>query len=295
MQYVDTYFLPALYTEGPLGHFEHSLRGGDSPAADRKVLHKGCCGSLHGNGVRKEKPDPLPIVKKKCSLDSSCSDDSAWDGGYLAGSGSAAAAAFRIKRLAVRSQSSDCAVERRHRAAETAQAMAASTLPRRASSAVVAQRLYSTPTRAVAAKLRIGGGGAVGASGGGVSGSGGGEGSADSARPATLGGEAGGGIKADQEVVDQQQQQQRLVAQQQMKKGPSSGMSPSLFYEFYFPPSLMGKNMILESAEEHSKSRLQRNFLRGYYVSADNRIMSINFAKALQNVLESVLNVLQMF
>jgi hypothetical protein len=243
MQHVDIYFLPALYTEGPLGHFEHSLRGGDSPAADRKVLHKGCCGSLHGNGVRKEKPDPLPTVKKKCSLDSSCSDDSAWDGGYLAGSGSAVAAAFRIKRLAVRSQSSDCAVERRHRAAETAQAMAASTLPRRASSAVVAQRLYSTPTRAIAAKLRIGGGGGCGGGGGGggsgvgagfgvvggVSG-GGGEGSADAARPATPGGEFGGGIKADQEVVDQQPQQQRLVAQQQIKKGPGSGMSPSLLY-----------------------------------------------------------------
>jgi hypothetical protein len=234
-------------TEGPLGHFEHSLRGGDSPAADRKVLHKGCCGSLHGNGVRKEKPDPLPTVKKKCSLDSSCSDDSAWDGGYSAGSGSAVAAAFRIKRLAVRSQSSDCAVERRHRAAETAQAMAASTLPRRASSAVVAQRLYSTPTRAVAAKLRIGGGGGVGgsgvgASGGGVSGGGGsgggsgvgGEGSADAARPATPAGrEFGGGTKADHEVVEQQQQQ-RPVAQQQIKKGPSSGTSPSLLYSMKF-------------------------------------------------------------
>jgi hypothetical protein len=228
MQYVDIYIIPALYTEGPLGHFEHSLRGGDSPAADRKVLHKGCCGSLHGNGVRKEKPDPLPTVKKKCSLDSSCSDDSAWDGGYSAGSGSAVAAAFRIKRLAVRSQSSDCAVERRHRAAETAMAMAASTLPRRASSAVVAQRLYSTPTRAVAAKRRTSGGGGSGGGGGG--GVGGAEGSADSARPAT----PGGGINAtaaDQEVVDQQQQQ-RLVAQQQIKKGPSSGMSPSLLFEF---------------------------------------------------------------
>jgi hypothetical protein len=205
------------------------------------VLHKGCCGSLHGNGVRKEKPDPLPTVKKKCSLDSSCSDDSAWDGGYLTGSGSAVAAAFRIKRLAVRSQSSDCAVERRHRAAETAQAMAASTLPRRASSAVVAQRLYSTPTRAVAAKLRIGcGSGGGGGSGGvgGVAGSGGGggvEGSADTARPATPAGEFGGGLKADQEAVDQQQQQQqRPAAQQQIKKGPSSGMSPSLLYSMKF-------------------------------------------------------------
>ena len=116
------------------------------------MLHKGCCGSLHGNGVRKEKPDPLPTVKKKCSLDSSCSDDSAWE--YASG---ILPAVFRVKRMAVRSQSSDCAVERRHRLAETETSLAVNTLPRRASSAVVSQRLYSTPTRAVAAKFRVSG------------------------------------------------------------------------------------------------------------------------------------------
>ncbi len=155
---LGTYFLPLVGSacaEGPLGHFEHSLRGGDSPAPDRKVLHKGCCGSLHGNGVRKEKPDPLPTVKKKCSLDSSCSDDSAWDGYFL--SSGTPAATFHIKRLAMRSQSSDCAVERRHRSVDTEKITVASTLPRRASSAVVSQRLYSTPTRAATAKFRTGG------------------------------------------------------------------------------------------------------------------------------------------
>ncbi len=101
--------------------------------------------------------------------------------------------------------------------------------------------MYSTPTRAVAAKLRIGcGSGGGGGSGGvgGVAGSGGGggvEGSADTARPATPAGEFGGGLKADQEAVDQQQQQQqRPAAQQQIKKGPSSGMSPSLLYSMKF-------------------------------------------------------------
>ena len=42
-----------------LGAFETSLRGGDSPATERKAhLHKGCCGSLHGHGVKKEKSVP---------------------------------------------------------------------------------------------------------------------------------------------------------------------------------------------------------------------------------------------
>ena len=39
-----------------LGSFETSLRGGGSPSLERKnKLHKGCCGSLHGHGVKKEK------------------------------------------------------------------------------------------------------------------------------------------------------------------------------------------------------------------------------------------------
>jgi len=37
------------------GSFETSLRGGDSPHLDRRVLHKGCCGNIHGSGVKKEK------------------------------------------------------------------------------------------------------------------------------------------------------------------------------------------------------------------------------------------------
>ncbi len=38
-----------------LGPFETSLRGGDSPQVDRRSLHRGCCGSLHGHGVKKER------------------------------------------------------------------------------------------------------------------------------------------------------------------------------------------------------------------------------------------------
>ena len=53
-----------------LGAFETSLRGGDSPATERKAhLHKGCCGSLHGHGVKKEKSvrDVAP-GSRSCSL-----------------------------------------------------------------------------------------------------------------------------------------------------------------------------------------------------------------------------------
>ena len=52
------------------GTFETSLRGGDSPSIERKVkLHKGCCGSLHGHGVKKEKSvrDVVP-ASRSCSL-----------------------------------------------------------------------------------------------------------------------------------------------------------------------------------------------------------------------------------
>ena len=52
------------------GAFETSLRGGDSPSTERKVkLHKGCCGSLHGHGVKKEKSvrDVVP-ASRSCSL-----------------------------------------------------------------------------------------------------------------------------------------------------------------------------------------------------------------------------------
>ena len=53
-----------------LGAFETSLRGGDSPSTERKVhLHKGCCGSLHGHGVKKEKSvRDVQTASRSCSL-----------------------------------------------------------------------------------------------------------------------------------------------------------------------------------------------------------------------------------
>ena len=41
---------------------------------------KTCCGSLHGDSVKKERAfQEVPKVKKKCSLDSTCSDDSGYE------------------------------------------------------------------------------------------------------------------------------------------------------------------------------------------------------------------------
>ena len=53
-----------------LGAFETSLRRGVSPSLERKAhLHKGCCGSLHGHGVKKERPSKeLPSMSRSCSL-----------------------------------------------------------------------------------------------------------------------------------------------------------------------------------------------------------------------------------
>ncbi len=54
-----------------LGPFETSLRGGGaSPAADRRTLHRGCCGQLHGHGVRKNSREkPHSAARRSCSHD----------------------------------------------------------------------------------------------------------------------------------------------------------------------------------------------------------------------------------
>lgn len=120
------------------GSFETSLRGGDSPSIDRKVLHKGCCGDRHGQGVRKERSvKDLPKASKSCSheLHESSSDESFLPDLLMTRS--------RLK-TANRSQSSDCTPSR------------SPMLPanKRSNSAAVAHRLFSSPTKATSAKLR---------------------------------------------------------------------------------------------------------------------------------------------
>ena len=123
-----------------LGPFETSLRGGDSPSVDRKVLHKGCCGTLHGHGVKKERASrELPAVRRTCSNDinNSSSDES------MANTPDLLMMHDNRKRLVNgRSQSSDCASPR------------CGTPTGRRSNSAVAQRLYSSPTKSTTAKVR---------------------------------------------------------------------------------------------------------------------------------------------
>ena len=114
--------------------FEANLRGQDSPRGDKRVLHKGCSGHLHGAGVKKERasrkiisPDP-----KNCCLD---------DHEQLDGSSSDEA-----EKQPRRSQSSDYS--------RLLVIPPVASKPRSTSTnSAVAERLYSSPTKAVTAKL----------------------------------------------------------------------------------------------------------------------------------------------
>ena len=121
------------------GAFEASLRGRDSPSVDRKMLHKGCSGHLHGHGVKKERSvRDIPAVARHVHQDTSSSDES--DLHLIARK-------RQIPAICARSQSSDC-----HLIHNTV--VAGHTVAKRSSSAVVAQRLYSSPTKATTAKQR---------------------------------------------------------------------------------------------------------------------------------------------
>ena len=121
------------------GAFEASLRGRDSPSVDRKHLHKGCSGHLHGHGVKKERSvRDIPAVTRHTHQDTSSSDES--DLHLIARK-------RQIPAICARSQSSDCHINNNA-------VVAGHTVAKRSSSAVVAQRLYSSPTKATTAKVR---------------------------------------------------------------------------------------------------------------------------------------------
>lgn len=113
--------------------FEANLRGQDSPRGDKRVLHKGCSGHLHGAGVKKERasrkiisPDP-----KNCCLDDEQLDGSSSD---------------EAEKQPRRSQSSDYS--------RLLVIPPVASKPRSTSTnSAVAERLYSSPTKAVTAKL----------------------------------------------------------------------------------------------------------------------------------------------
>ena len=127
------------------GAFEASLRGRDSPSVDRKMLHKGCSGHLHGHGVKKERSvrDIPAVTRHAHHHDTSSSDES--DLHLIARKRQIPAA------VCARSQSSDCHL---NGSAAAGNIVAGHTVAKRSSSAVVAQRLYSSPTKATTAKLR---------------------------------------------------------------------------------------------------------------------------------------------
>lgn len=128
------------------GAFEASLRGRDSPSVDRKMhLHKGCSGHLHGHGVEKERSvrDIPAVTRRAHSQDTSSSDESDL---HLLGR------KRQTPAICARSQSSDCHLN--GAASCNSTAVAGHTVAKRSSSAVVAQRLYSSPTKATTAKLR---------------------------------------------------------------------------------------------------------------------------------------------
>ncbi len=142
-----------------LGAFETSLRGGDSPSVDRKILHKGCSGDLHGHGVRKERSvRELPAVARGCAHchNNSSSSDSgeSCHNCQTNVSNALLRSGRRSHGGGVRSQSSDCAETSLAGAGANGLAPLGLSSAKRSSSAVVAQRLFSSPTAATTAKLR---------------------------------------------------------------------------------------------------------------------------------------------
>ena len=112
------------------GSFETSLRGQDSPRPDRR-LHKGCSGHLHGAGVKKERASRTPEFKfsKSCCHDEK-SDNSSSDEGTTS------------------------RPERRSQSSEYSRMMTPVSRRSTSSNSAVAQRLFSSPTKATTAKLR---------------------------------------------------------------------------------------------------------------------------------------------
>ena len=115
------------------GSFETSLRGQDSPRGDKRVLHKGCSGHLHGHGVKKERASRTPDVKfsKDCCHENHENSSSDEDNKQ------------NLEKR--RSQSSEYS-----RLQHTPLSSRRST----SSNSAVAQRLFSSPTKAVTAKYR---------------------------------------------------------------------------------------------------------------------------------------------
>ena len=104
---------------------------------DRRVLHKGCCGDVHGHGVLKEKSrKDTPPHSREFHHELSSSDESDL---YRHGI---------LKRpVSSRSQSTDCTIGSNRKGQ-------GHLVSKRSNSAAVSQRLFSSPTKATTAKVR---------------------------------------------------------------------------------------------------------------------------------------------
>ena len=157
-----------------LGAFETSLRGGDSPSVDRRAhMHKGCCGNLHGHGVKKERSTKeIPIVSRSCSLTPYCENSSSGDEypypmpsrhslspvqqqyQHLRVNSPKGVSDLITSLVGRRSQSTDyCGGGNRGNSLLSPE-FSNTLLTKRDSNASVANRLYSSPTKSTTAKLR---------------------------------------------------------------------------------------------------------------------------------------------
>lgn len=136
-----------------LGAFETSLRGGDSPHVDRRSLHKGCCGTLHGHGVAKEKAQMKIPAGRSCSLEHQESSSSG-DESFISNVPDILSSSVGKRIVNGRSHSSDCAPQSPTPGMRTSLGSGANNVSKRSSSASVAQRLFASPTLATTAKLR---------------------------------------------------------------------------------------------------------------------------------------------
>ena len=132
--------MPVILGPGyPTGSFETSLRGQDSPRPNRNVLHKGCSGHKHGNGVKKERASRTPEFKfsKDCCHEDV--DNSSSDEGTLV-------------------TSTPQPQQRRSQSSEYSRLITTPPISSRrstsASNTAVAQRLFSSATKTFTAKLR---------------------------------------------------------------------------------------------------------------------------------------------
>ncbi|TRY70221.1 hypothetical protein TCAL_17259 [Tigriopus californicus] len=136
-----------------LGAFETSLRGGDSPHVDRKSLHKGCCGTLHGHGVAKEKAQMKTPAGRSCSLEHNESSSSG-DESFITNVPDILSSSVGKRIVNGRSHSSDCAPQSPTLGPRGSHGSGANNVSKRSNSASVAQRLFTSPTLATTAKVR---------------------------------------------------------------------------------------------------------------------------------------------